>query len=216
MDIGTLTEVIWRTYQDGKPKGNEQQILKQDITQQVKVVLGGVIRIQYYDSKNKDEYRRPDYSFTSPLLNIKRFELSEATRTGQRVADMSAYDLFRLPYNAHFTNVYPFSENCGNDEVGQITQVCIGEENFYIGDPELSDFNFFVAKSRKLETYNIPPCVTHLDIETTYDVGDDTDISLELCYVIFSQVLGVNLKIKDIFDPLKFREEALKEQQLKG
>ena len=72
----------------------------------VKLNFAELVRQQYYNSKKMDEYNRPDYSFVSPILTIKRFNLSDTDSRGMRRADMGEFDLFRLPKNEHFANVY--------------------------------------------------------------------------------------------------------------
>jgi hypothetical protein len=162
------------------------------------------MRQKYIESKKLDGYGNPDYSFISPLLDIKRFTLSDPTITGMRRASMTKFDLFRLPENAHFTNVYPVGEACGSNDIGEVTQVSPGEENFYL-TPDFSNYLFFVVKGRGINTYNIPPCIKEVDIETTYQ-SDDIDVSLDLAYEVVMQVLGNSLKVNGV--PIKILDNA--------
>lgn len=208
MILKSLSELIWRFYQNGKAKANNQHLLKQDISQKIKLLFADAMRQRYFESMKADEFNQPDYAFVSPILAVKRFPLSDPDIKGKRRADMGAFDLYRLPKNSHFTNVYPYADKgCGNTEVGEITQVVPGEENFYIGNPDLSEYQFYVVKGRGIDTYNLPPCITGLDIETTYDVGDTTDIDMSIASQIVDQVLGVALGIKKQY----YSEEAQKE-----
>jgi hypothetical protein len=210
MILKHIEETVWRMYQAGKAQANTQLLLKQDIGQKVKVLFSDAMRQRYYESKKMDEFNQPDYAFVSPILNTKRFKLSDADYKGKRRADMGEFDLYRLPKNSHFTNVYPVAEGCGNDEVGEITQVAPGEENFYINNADLHFLKFYVVKGRGIDTYHIPPCVTALDIETTYDIGDDTDIDMSIASQIIDQILGVALGIKKQYyseDVQKQRDE---------
>ena len=209
MILKSIIELSWRMYQNGKAQANKQNLLKQDIQQKIKTLIADLLRQRWYESMQLDEFRQPDYSFSSPLLNIKRFDLGEPDWTGKRRADMSAWDLYRLPKNSHFTNVYPVADGCGNEEVGEITQVSPGEENFYINDPDMSFLKFYVVKGRGINAYNVPPCVKHLDIEATYEIGDDTDIDMSLASVVIDQLLGVSLGIKKQY----YSEEVKKEMQ---
>lgn len=199
MIIKELQELVWRWYELGKPQANNQTLIKADMGQKIKMLFADAMRQRYYESMAADQYRQPDYSFVSPILNVKRFELGEPDYKGKRRADMSEFDLYRLPKNSHFTNIYPVGDGCGNDEVGEITQVAPGEENFYINDSDLSSLKFFVVKGRGIDTYNIPACVKSLDIETTYDVGGDTDIDNSIGSQIIDQILNVALGIKKQF-----------------
>lgn len=196
MRIEQLVEVCWRWYQNGRAYANDQRLLEADMSQKVKLLFADTMRQRYYESKRSDAYNQADYSFSSPVLSIKRFILSEADIIGKRRVDMSEFDLYRLPGNSHITNIYPYSEKgCGNDEVGEITLVAPGEENFYVKNPDLKEFKFGVIKGRGLDTYNIPPCVTGLDIESTYDVKD-VDIDMSIGSLIIDQILNVSLGIR--------------------
>jgi len=200
MKIKTLSEIIYKFYSEGRPKATATTFNERDIAQMVRLNFAELIRQQYYASKKMDEYNRPDYSFISPILSIKRFELPEPNDRSMRRADMGAYDLLRLPKNEHFTNVYFVGEGCVNDDAGEITQVEPGEENFYINNPDLSFFKFYVVKGRGINTYNVPACIKSLDIETTYS-DDEIDIDMAMGYEIASAMLGLMLKIKQV--PLK-------------
>jgi len=209
MIIKDIRELCWRWYQNGKPQANNQQLLKADIGQKVKLLFADAMRQRYYESMAADQFRKPDYSFVSPILSVKRFALGEPDFKGKRRADMGAFDLYRLPKNSHFTNVYPVADGCGNQEVGEITQVSPGEENFYIGNPDLSGFQFYVVKGRGIDTFNVPPCIKGLDIECTYDVGDETDIDMRIASQIIDQILNVALGIKKQY----YSEQVQKEMQ---
>lgn len=206
MTLGIIQEVVWRFYQNGKPQANNQTLLKADMGQKIKLLFADAMRQRYYESMKADQFNQPDYSFSSPILSVQRFELPEADMVGKRRADMGEFNLYRLPKNSHFTNVYPVG-NCGNTEVGEITQVAPGEENFYIGNPDLSGYKFYVVKGRGIDTYNVPPCIKSLDIETTYDVGAETEIDNSIASQIVDQILGVALGIKKQY----YSEQAQKE-----
>lgn len=195
MRLDSLTELIWRLYQNGKAYATNQYVLKPDIQQKCKLLFSDAIRQRYYESMKLDAYGRPDYSFVSPILSIKRYDLSPDVKNGARRCDMAGVNLYRLPRSAHFANIYPVGD-CKNDEVGQITQVEPSEENFYINDPDLKKYKFYVIKGYGINTYNIPFCVKHLDIETTYDMDDDTDIDGAIASAICDQILGVIAGIK--------------------
>jgi hypothetical protein len=196
MKLKTLREIVWRLYQNGKAQANNQNLIKADIEQKVKLLFADAMRQRYYESKKLDEFGRPDYSFSSPILQIKRFTLSDAKEQGGfRRCDMGDFDLYRLPSNSHFTNIYPVG-NCGTDEVGEITQVSPGEENFYVNDPDMKDFIFFVIKGRGVNFYNVPLCIKEMDIETTYDITEDVDIDMSIASAIVDQILNVALAIK--------------------
>ena len=200
MRIKQLGEVIWKFYYDGRPKSTAQTLSKADILQMCILSYGEIVRQKYYDSKKQDEYNQPDYSFLSPILTVQRFGLEDVNDiTGMRRADMSKFDLVRLPKNAHITNVYPVGSDCQGQAVGEITQVSPGEENFYL-TPDFASFLFFVVKGRGLNTYHVPPCVKSVEVETSY-VTDDFDVSLDIGYEIAMTVLTVGGKVNGV--PIK-------------
>jgi len=214
MKLEQLSEVLWRAYQIGEADVKKQTFRKQDLLQMAKMALGNDLRNQYYLSKKADDYYRPDYSFLSPMLSVIRFPLSEPDTRNMRRADMSKYDLYRLPKNSHIPNVYPIGGGCADADMNlELTQVEPGEENFYINNPDLSFFRFFVVKGRNVDCYNVPDCVKNVDIETTYD-GNDIDVSLDVAYDVGMMVLNQIFKITGTWDndPVNLREKLQKEE----
>lgn len=198
MKLTELSELVWKLAQAGRPDVQKQGFHKPDVAQFLKAAVANSFREMYYASKKESRYNEPDYFFSSPLLDVKRFDLTEANMVGMRRADMSKWDLYRLPRNSHFTNVYPVAGDagCGNQEIGEITQVAPGEENFYATDPDFSNFQFFVPKGRGINTYNIPPCIKSVDIEATYEVAD-IDITMDIAFSAASTVLARLLQTND-------------------
>lgn len=201
MILTQVNELIYRMYQAGKANAKMKTLLKQDIGQMVRQAAAANFRQQYLMStilvagkKVSVSNESPDYWFYSPLLTVKRFDLTEPTINGMRRADMTGYDLYRLPRNSHFTNLYPVADGCGNQEVGEITQVSPAEENFY-QSPKFNLFQFFVVKGKGLNIYHLPPCVNAIDIETTYDNEDvdiTTDIAFEVSTEVLQKIFGIN------------------------
>jgi len=196
MKLIQLSELIWRLYQDGRAYSNNQNILKTDIKQKCKTMFADGMRQRYYESKKMDEFGQPDYSFVSPILTIKRFEISTEETHGYRRCDMCGVDLYRLPKNTHFTNLYLVGEGCKSSaDLGSPTQISPAEENFYKDDPDFSNIKFYCVKGAGLNLYNIPPCIKSVDIETTYD-DDDIEIDSSIASLIIDQILNVSLGIK--------------------
>lgn len=217
MILKQLTEVTWRLYQDGSANVKTQTFKKPDVTQMVMMGAANAFRELYYASKKTSDYNTPDYSFSSPLLSVKPFDLPEANIIGKRRIDMSDFDLYRLPRNSHITNIYPETgDGCGNEEVGEITLVSPGEENFYIGNPDFKTMQFGVVKGRGIDTYNIPPCIKSLSVETTF-ATDDVDISLDVAYDVSSKILVQLLKTEEITGEVqtKLRGELQKMEGIK-
>jgi hypothetical protein len=198
MKLVELSELVWKLVQAGRPNVQKQTFHEPDVRQFLKVAVANSFREMFYTSKKESRYNEPDYFFSSPLLDVKRFELTAANMVGMRRADMSAWDLYRLPRNSHFTNIYPVAgeSGCGNQEVGEITQVSPGEENFYATDPDYENFQFYVVKGRGINTYNIPPCIKSVDIEATYEV-EDVDITMDIAFTAASTVLARLLQTND-------------------
>jgi hypothetical protein len=194
MTIKVLSDVIREFYNRGRTNATSQTFALKDIQQMAYEAAAGIFRTRYYESKKEDEYGEPDYSFISPLLSIQRFKLGNADIRGMRRADMNT-DLFRMPKNSHFTNLYLVTDGCAGDGLinGKIPVLKNGEEYFYTGE-EYSDFLFVVSKGNGLDTYHFPPCVTDIEVETTY-ANEDAEISLEVAYDVSLQVLGVMLRV---------------------
>lgn len=223
MILKTLAETLWVVYQKGLPQADNQTLVEADISQMCKMSAANNFRQQYLygqkiiPGKNVLETTDdPEYYFVSPLLSIKRFELPETDNPqGMRRADMGEFDLYRLPKNAHFTNLYLVNNKCGGQKVGNMTLVKNGEEKFYTS-AEFREFIFGAVVGRGINTYNIPPCVKEIDIETTYD-SEDSDIALDVCHDVGHDVLGMIFKIEDANGELQLllREEIKKREELK-
>lgn len=193
MIIKQLSEIVWKAANAGRPKVTAQSIDKATITQMVMLALGNILKQRYEESKKINDFGQADYSAISPLLGTIEFTLSKPNTVGMRRADMSQYDLYRLPNDAHIINIYPIAGSCGSEEVGTISLVEPGEERFYLS-PEFSFFKFGVVKGRGINLYHLPHCVDKVGIETTYN-SDEVDVSFEIGEEIALHILGVVLKI---------------------
>ncbi|SRR5712692_5706333 len=191
MILKTLGEITWRFYNEGRSSATNQTLKELDILQYCRIAFANIVRQLYYANKKMND--GDEYYFSSPVLDIKTFDLSDPNGVGMRRADMSEFDLYRLPKNSHIPNVYPVGQACGTEDVGQITQVQPGEENFYLG-PEYEAFMFYVVKGRGINTYHVPPCIKKVDVEATYD-NDKVDVSDDIAFDVANQVLGVALRI---------------------
>lgn len=213
MFLINLTELCFRYYSAGNPDASKLTIRKQDIEQYIKIKFADLMRQRYYESKQGDDFNRPDFTIVSPILSFLRFQLSEATIIGKRTLSMAGSNLYRMPNNSHITNLYPVAGEggCGNAEVGEITQVNPGEENFYINNSDLKSFQFFVQKGSNIDTYNVPPCIIAIDMEATFDVGEETDIDNSMAVVIADHVLGVSLGVKKQYYSEQVQEEMKKQ-----
>lgn len=194
MKLKQLSEVLWQFYSDGRPKATDQRLSERDVRQLVMMAFGGLLRKKHYESKAQSDFGEADFSITSDMLQTIEFDLSEPNTVGMRRADMDEYDLYRLPNNMHLANVYPIGGTCGSEELGKITPIKPGEESYY-SKPKFKSFLFYVLKGRGVNIYNLPPCVSKVGIETTYN-SNDVDVSLDICYDIAIEVFGVLFKEK--------------------
>ncbi len=193
MILRTIAEVNWRFYQEGRARATQQTYTKKDISQMGRMAFAEMIHQNYLrDLKLK---QTPDYYMISPILSIQSFPLSDIDGGNMRRIDMSKFDLYRLPKDAHISNIYLLGGGCTEDDmVSEVPLVRPSEENFYRLDADLSDFVFGVVKGRGINIYNAPSCVERVDVESTYD-SDEIDVSLDFAYQISTQVLGIMLKI---------------------
>jgi len=184
-----LADVIYETYERGRPLATAKTYGREDIAMFVRMALSNKMVLNYYGTKKLNE--GDEYYITCALLSVQRFELEAPDSRGMRRADMSKFDLYRLPKNAHITNAYPVG--CGGSEGASISMVQPGEEFFY-QKPKFNSFKFGVPKGRGVNTYHLPPCVKFLDVESTFD-SDQVDVSLDVAYDISREVLGVMLNV---------------------
>lgn len=199
MLLSILSNALYTIYNSGRPKSSTRNYDEQDVLIFAKISTGNVLRVRYYDSLKSGGQ---DSYFISPLLSIQEFPLTDADIRGMRRADMSEFDLYRLPHNSNITNIYP--KGC-DTEMKSISLVEAGEEYFYIG-PKFIGFKFGVVKGRNIDTYHLPPCAKSLVVEATFDGKDkdgndiDIDISLDIAYDVSNEVLSRLIGIPDFMN----------------
>lgn len=189
MILLTVNDVVYEFYERGRPLATAKTYDREDIGMMVRMAVSSKMVRNYYDTKKLNE--GDEYYITSALLSVQRFDLGDTDSRGMRRADMSKFDLFRLPKNAHIINVYPVG--CKGTEAKSISMVQPGEEYFYQKD-KFKGFAFGVPKGRGINTYHLPPCVKQLDVESTFD-SDQIDISLDIAYDVAKEVLGIMLNV---------------------
>lgn len=195
MLLSTLSETVWQIYAEGRQRATTRNFSQKDVQQYVKLAVSEVFRILYYTSKrNKDGNA---FYFISPLLSIQPFALSDPNLIGMRKADMTGFDMFRIPHDAHIVSMYPRGCNDGGD-YKSISLVEAGEEYFYAGNAKFKSFKFGVVKGTAIDTYNLPPCVEKLDVEASFDAPElDPDISMDVAFDASSLVLGKMIGIPE-------------------
>lgn len=193
MIIKQLAEVIFKFANEGRPKATARTVRQADIQQMIMTAFGDILRKRYYESKKLNEFGEPDFSAISPLLGTMEFKLSDSDTKGMRRADMSKFDLYRIPYDGHITSLFPIGGDCGDDTDIKISLVKAGEEKFYL-KPKFQFFKFAVVKGRGINFYHLPDCIKMVAIETTYN-SDQVDISFDICYEIANSILGITLKL---------------------
>lgn len=188
MLLNELEEINWQVYNDGRSRATTRSFDRRDIRQFLIMAVNEIWRVLYFSSKrNKDGV--PFY-FVSPTLSIQKFELSDSNIIGMRRADMIDFDLLRMPHDRHFVSIYPIGCNDGGD-FKSIPLVDPSEEYFYAGNPKFRSFRFARVRGRGLDTYNLPPCVKNLDVESTFHSNEiNPDISNDVAYDASNIVLG--------------------------
>jgi hypothetical protein len=213
MLLSELSETVWQIYGEGRQRATVRSFSQKDVQQYIKLAVAEVFRILYYNSKrNKDGNA---FYFISPLLSIQPFELSEGNQIGMRRADMTGFDMFRMPHDAHIVSMYPIGCGDGGD-YKSISLVEAGEEYFYAGNAKYSFFKFAVVKGTGLNTYNLPPCVKKLDVEASFDAPTlDPDISMDVAFDASSLVLGKMLGLPDYTNKSTDNSYSLPQRNLK-
>lgn len=196
MLLSQLTELAWKWYQNGKPQASKQQLIQADIEQKIKTLFASLMRQRYYESMKMDPTGEPDWSISSPILSVQKFTVGDPGINGMRRIDMGKFDLYRMPKNSHISAVYPLSQSCNGEIIEQPVQVNPSEENFYINNPDLSEYLFYSVKGRGLDTYNFPPCVKEVNVESTFDLDGNVDVDNSMAEDIIDQILNVSLGIK--------------------
>lgn len=223
MTLDILSEFVWNWYQNGMPDATRQFLEEDDIQQMVRMSAANNFRQQYIFGQKILPARRiqppPDeheYYFLSPLLKVIRFKLSDADELAMRRADMGKYDLYRLPKNAHFTNIYMVNFACAGLKKAELTLVPNGQEKFYAGKPKFASIVFGSIVGRGINTFNVPPCISSLDVETTYD-DDSADISLDICFDVAVDVLRNAWQVGEVTgeDKIRLQEELKKREDIK-
>lgn len=191
MQLKKLSEIIWSIYQDGRVSATSVTYKEADIIELCTLALSQMQTMVFVAGQKRKDGN--DNYAMAPMLSTQRFKLSAVEASGKRRADMSKFDLFRLPKNTHIVNVYPVGEgNCGAPGKS-LSLVAPGEENFYLG-PNFSFFQFGVVKGTGVDAYNLPPCTHSLDIESTFN-SEEIDVSNDVGYNIAQQVLGMVLRV---------------------
>ena len=223
MILSSLSEFVWRYYQDGNPKANKQKLTQADVAQMCRVAAANNFRQLYLFGQKlipgKKLVALPeegDYYFTSPLLSVNRFELTDANEIGMRRANMKDFDLYRLPNNAHFENIYMVNFACAGLKTNKLTLLRNGEEAFYAGKPKYSFFIFGTVVGRGINTFNVPPCINKLDIETKYD-NEEADITMDVAFDVAVEVLRLSSEEDQLSgeDKLRLQEQLKKLEDIK-
>lgn len=213
MLLSELSETVWQIYAEGRQKATNRSFSQNDVQQYMKLAVAEVFRILYYNSKrNRDG---DAFYFISPLLSIQPFELDKANLIGMRRADMKGYDMFRMPHDAHIVSMYPIGCGDGGD-YKSISLVEAGEEYFYAGNAQYNFFKFGVVKGTGINTYNLPPCVTKLDVEASFDAPSlDPDISMDVAFDASSLVLGKMMGLPDYTNKSSDNSYSLPQRNLR-
>jgi len=220
MLLSVLEDLNWQVYNDGRAKATNRSFDRRDIRQFLILAVNEVWRILYASSRrNKDGV--PFY-FVSPTLSIQPFTLGDSNLIGMRRADMSEMELFRMPHDMHFISIYPKGCNDGGD-YKSISLVDPGEEYFYAGNPQFKSFRFARVMGRGLNTYNLPPCVTGLDVEATFhsdaiDPEISSDVAYDASNIVLGRFVGIpefqNMQTDNSFSPAqKMLRQRLPSQQ---
>lgn len=194
MQIKQVADILLQYEKQGRNRETDKTYSRADLAQMVRLGYNNAAVSRYWQAKKNGIN---DYYFYSGLLSIQSFPLGDPDMINRRVLDMTGVEIFRMPKNDNFTNIYPVGDcGTGDSTTWEITQVEPGEEKFY-SSPDYEDFKFYSVKANGLDTFNIPSCVKELAVETTFDNRDDTvDIPMDIAFEVAFQILGWELKIK--------------------
>ncbi len=134
-----------------------------------------------------------EYYFFTGLLTPRTFPLAEGRQV--RIADMSSASVIRMPQNNHLFEVMPVGQDCisGGDPIPMCQPA---EAKFYKGG-EYVDFTFFEPRGKKLYVYNVPECITDLEVTALYD-DEDANIPSDIGFNVIKSVLKDVFGVKEI------------------
>ena len=198
MLLSILTEVTWEFYASGRQTGTNRSFDKKDVKQFLKTCAAISLRQRFYSSLKATG--EADLSVISPLLSIQEFKLGDPNQVGMRVADMSGFDLFRMPDSSHITNIYP--TGCEGKEGKSINLVTRPGEEYFYANPKFDFYKFAVVKGRSLNTYHLKPCTKSIIVESTFVDGEDVDpdIPLDVSFDAANETLGRMIGIPDFIN----------------
>src|ERR1700748_195869 len=147
-----IAEIVWDFYNRGRNNATAQTYSKEQIAMLVRQGLSSKMIRNYIQNKKLND--GDEYYATAALLSTQRFDIGKPDANGTRMVDMSNFDLYRLPKNAHIINAFPVG--CSGTEGSAITVIQNGEEYFYRG-AKFKGFRYAVVVGRKLKTFNLPP-----------------------------------------------------------
>jgi len=165
-----------------------------------------LLLLLHYEHLNKQKFADSAVIIHNLLSNVAKVEESSRIHPALKMAalfintkeeDTTVYneEVIRLPRNSDVTNVYLVADNCTETVNGSLTQVQPGEENFYVNDPDMKSYLFFVQKGKRIDTYNVPPCIKEIEVERAF-MEDELDVPLDVAYNILVQILGITLKVR--------------------
>lgn len=192
MKLKQLAEVGWQLYDGGRPSATNQTLEQDDFEQLVFLESAYQLKMRFYQSRKDNDGEKTD--FIAGMLSERQYDLDDANYQGRRRAFYTE-EVMRLPKNSDLTNVSMVADNCTGTVNGDLTQVQPGEEKFYINDPNLKSFKFYVQKAGSIDTYNVPACVKKIEVERIFTT-ESLDIPLDISYEVLTNILGVTLKMK--------------------
>lgn len=192
MTTKQLSEIIYNIYDGGRPSATNVTLGKEDMAQLVFMESAYQLKMRFYQSRKDADDEKTD--FIAGMLGTRVYDLTDADYRGKRSATYTE-EVLRLPKNSDVTNVYMVGSDCKETVNGSITQVQPGEENFYMNDLDLRWYIFFVQKGKKIDTYNVPPCVKKIEVERVY-TDNSMDVPLDIAFEVAMGILGFTLKVR--------------------
>lgn len=187
-----VSEVLLNLYNNGRVKVTNITLGEQDMLEHVSFAYANVMR-NFWLAMNKKN-SGDEYYFYASLLAPKKFTVSKWDGNARRIVSMTGVPVIRMPENSHIFEVLPVGE-CGRTEVG-LSQVQPGEEKFYL-EPEFSDVQFFSLRGDSLHVYNLPECVTDVEVTALYD-DPEADVPNDICFDVIGMVMKTVFGVKNI------------------
>lgn len=192
MTLVNLSYLLESFFYNGVVKSNSKQLTRDDMLQYIKIAYANVMRNLIITTRAKDIVDS-SYLVVGSLLR-KEYEVKQINKRKKHI-DISKTPIILLPENQHIFSINPINEN--GCEVGDVIMIQPAESKFYKNDADFDSFIFCEQVGNLIEIYNLPDCISKIEIEAVFD-NVDAEIPNDIAADVIKYVLKDMLLIKQI------------------